>query len=222
MACVIDRRRALAALGCGALIAACPLSIEPPQLRTRRAEFTGVDGDDLQFRVELDAYNPNGFELAVRRLDARLVLDGHDAGSSVTSLSVSLPPMRWVPFTANVTVPRHGAPSYLLLPEWSPVVAYALEGRVTAEHQIAVRATFVHHDVLPREVFLRSASSTVNNMASSVLPGFGGVQMQEGSSSASSETGAPARASATVRSFAPDSGPPFSDAGSSALVRGRR
>jgi LEA14-like dessication related protein len=162
----------------GALGSACTISVEAPQLQAQSLEFTGIDGNGLTFRVVFNAYNPNMFDLNVSSLNAHLLLEGNDAGSSVTSVGAALPARRWVPVTANVTVPWSGAPAYLLTAASSPVVNYTLEGQVTVEHYLSVRASFSTSGSAPREFFLRGAMGSVNSVINSVLPGFGGVQVQ--------------------------------------------
>ncbi len=175
-----DRRKWLIAgalaLAAGAG-AGCSINVEAPQLQAQSMEFTGIDGNGLAFRVVFVAYNSNSFTLNLRNLEARLAIEGHDAGSSVTVLAADIPPGRWVPVTANVTMPWSGAPQHLLTLT-HPTVNYTLDGQVTVDHYISVRARFQTGGQMPREFFLRGATQTVNSMINSVLPGFGGVQVQ--------------------------------------------
>ena len=104
------RRRCLALGLAAALAAGCTISVEQPQIQVQSMEFTGVGGQGLTFRVTFIAYNSNTFTLRLRDLNARLILEGNDAGSSVTVLGAELPTGRWVPVTADVSVPWSGAP----------------------------------------------------------------------------------------------------------------
>ncbi len=80
--------------------------------------------------------------------------------------------------TANVSVPWNGAPAYLLSAAGSPMVNYTLRGQVTVEHYLSVRASFETQGQAPRQFFMQGAMNSVNSVINSVLPGFGGVQMQ--------------------------------------------
>ena len=129
-------------------------------------------------RVTFAAYNTNTFTLQLRDLQARLLLDGNDVGSSVTVLGAELPTGRWVPLTADVVVPWSGAPQYLLAAAANPTVAYTLDGHVTVDHYLSLRVPFQTSGTVPRSFFLSGATGTINSMINSVLPGFGGVQVQ--------------------------------------------
>jgi LEA14-like dessication related protein len=177
MARVTKRRAFLAVALLGALAGGC-IRVEAPQLQAQSMEFTGIDGNGLAFRVVFNAYNPNGYELNIRELSAQLTLDNNAAGSSVTALGVVLPPQRWVPVTASVVVPWNGAPAYLMAAAGSPTVSYTLQGTVVVEHYLSLRASFATRGTVAREFFLRGAAGSVNSMINSVLPGFGGVQVQ--------------------------------------------
>ncbi len=177
MARVTKRRAFLAMALLGALAGGC-IHVEAPQLQAQSMEFTGIDGNGLAFRVVFNAYNPNSYELNIRELNAQLTLDNNDAGSSVTAVGTVLPPQRWVPVTANVIVPWNGAPAYLMAAAGSPTVNYTLHGQVVVEHYLSLRASFTTSGSVPREFFLRGALGSVNSVINSVLPGFGGVQVQ--------------------------------------------
>jgi len=172
------RRRCLALGLAAALAAGCTISVEQPQIQVQTMEFTGVGNQGLTFRVTFIAYNSNTFNLRLRDLNARLILEGNDAGSSVTVLGAELPTGRWVPVTADVSVPWSGAPQYLLAAAANPTVNYTLDGHVTVEHYLSIRAPFQTSGTMPRSVLLGGATNTVNSMINSVLPGFGGVQVQ--------------------------------------------
>lgn len=178
MTSVINRRWALAAVLLGCASAAGCISVETPQIQVQSLNFTGIDGQGLQFHVVFNTYNPNGYNLNLQNLNARLILDGNDVGSSVTVVSAALPPQRWVPVSANVTVPWSGAPAWMLAAAGQPMVNYTIEGSVTVEHYLSIRASFTQSGQMPREFFMRGATNTVNQMINSVLPGFGGLQTQ--------------------------------------------
>lgn len=178
MARVTKRRAFLVMAVLGAFGSGCVISAEAPQLQAQSLEFTGIDGNGLAFRVVFNAYNPNAFDLNISSLNAHLYLEGNDAGSSVTAVGAALPARRWVPVTANVSVPWNGAPAYLMAAAGSPVVNYTLRGQVTVEHYLSIRASFETQGQAPREFFMRGAMNSVNSVINSVLPGFGGVQMQ--------------------------------------------
>lgn len=178
---VINRRSCLTLGLLGALAAldqGCAINVATPQIQVQNMEFTGVTNGGVAFRVTFVAYNSNTFSLNLRDLNAHLILEGNDAGSSVTVLGADLQPGRWVPVQADVTVPWQGMPQYLLAAAGNPNVNYTLEGQVTVEHYLSIRASFTTSGTVPRQVFLAGAANSVNSVINSVLPGFGGIQVQ--------------------------------------------
>lgn len=161
-----------------ALATACSITVEQPRIQVQGMEFTGISNQGLSFRVSLIAYNSNSFTLRLRDLNARLLLEGNDAGSAVTVLGAELPTGRWVPVSANVVVPWAGVPQYLLTAVANPNVNYTLDGNVTVDHYLSVRAPFQTSGTVPRAFFLGGAANTINSMVNSVFPGVGGIQVQ--------------------------------------------
>ena len=93
-----SRRQALylAAGACAlGLLGGCSrhrLRVEPPQFQARMAQVAGVDPSNVTLRVELVAYNPNGFELYAREILATLSLQGQQVASANIQLGQVLPP----------------------------------------------------------------------------------------------------------------------------------
>lgn len=158
----------------------CSVNVETPQLTPERMEWQGVDPGGVTMRVHFNAYNPNSFELPLRDLNAHLYLNDQDTGTAVTNLNIALPPRRWVPVTADVRVPWQGVPGMLLTAVTQPVIPYRLEGEVTAERYITVRASFVQQGTVEREFFTRSAGGVLGGAVNAVAPFLQGVQVQTG------------------------------------------
>lgn len=175
----LTRARFLSIAACALVAGAqgCTIHVETPQLAPRSMEFTGIDGAGLNLRVTFAAYNSNTFSLDLSDLEARLIIEGNDVGTSVTAVPFQLPPGRWVDVTANVRIPWNGAPASLLATASQPMVTYVLQGEVTVSHYLSVRAHFETQGTTPREFFMRGAAGAVNSVINSVLPGFGGVQV---------------------------------------------
>jgi LEA14-like dessication related protein len=138
-------------------------------------EFTGASAQGVTFRVTISAYNPNTFDLNLRDLNARLILDGNDVGSAVTVMGVSLPARNSIPVTTNVTIPWNGIPNTLMAAAMNPTVSYTLEGQVTVDHYLSIRASFATQGTVPRSIFLQGAMGSMGGMINSVLPGLGGM-----------------------------------------------
>ena len=55
---------------------------EPPKLTPKQASVTGVSLAGVELRLQMDATNPNGFDLSTRSVTAKVVLDGkYDVGN---------------------------------------------------------------------------------------------------------------------------------------------
>lgn len=64
----------------------------PPTLVPKEAKVVSVDLAGMDLRVTMDAHNPNGIDLAVRAVSARVLLDGtHDLGTVTMNRPITLP-----------------------------------------------------------------------------------------------------------------------------------
>ena len=171
------RHFVLAAAGLAALSAAgCTVTAEIPQIQARDLRFMSADPSGLTFQVEFIAYNTNTFTLDLENLRAHMLIEGNDVGAGVSAVSAQIPPGRWTPVSATMTIPWGGVPTSLLVAGGAPQLNYTLRGEVTVHHYVSIRAPFETHGTVPRDFFMRGATSTINNVINSVLPGFGNIQ----------------------------------------------
>lgn len=171
------RRHLLVALGLAALSSAgCTVTAEIPQIQARELRFTGVDAAGLTFQVDFIAYNTNTFTLDLHDLQARMIIEGNDIGAGVAAVAAQIPPGRWTPVSATMTIPWGGVPASLLVASGAPQLNYTLRGEVTVDHYVSIRAPFETHGTVARDFFMRGATNTINSVINSVLPGFGNVQ----------------------------------------------
>ena len=171
------RRHLLLALGLAGLSSVgCTVTAEIPQIQARELRFTGIDGAGLTFQVDFIAYNTNTFTLNLHDLRAHMIIEGNDIGAGVSAVAAQIPPGRWTPVSATMTIPWGGVPASLLVASGAPQLNYTLRGEVTVEHYLSIRAPFETHGTVARDFFMRGATNTINNVINSVLPGFGNVQ----------------------------------------------
>lgn len=171
------RHLLLAAAGLAALApVGCTVTAEVPQIQARDVRFTGVDPAGLTFQVDFIAYNTNTFTLDLENLRARMLIEGNDVGAGVSAVSAQIPPGRWTPVSATMTIPWSGVPASLLVASGAPQLRYTLRGEVTVHRFISVRAPFETQGTVARDFFMRGAAHTINSVINSVLPGFGNVQ----------------------------------------------
>jgi hypothetical protein len=171
------RHLLLAAAGLAALSAAgCTVTAEIPQIQARELRFMSADPGGLTFQVDFIAFNTNTFTLDLENLQARMTIEGNDLGAGLAAVSAQIPPGRWTPVTATMTIPWGGVPASLLVAGGAPTLHYTLQGEVTVHHYVSIRAPFTTQGTVQRDFFMRGAASTINNVINSVLPGFGNVQ----------------------------------------------
>lgn len=127
---MIDRRRILSLL-CGAsllAIGACKKP-QPPQLIPQSAKVTNVDLAGIDLRVTFDAYNPNTYDLSVRRVSAHVVLDGKfDLGTVTADQPISLPAGKRILIEVPLAVRWNGASALGGLGAVKKAVPYEVDG----------------------------------------------------------------------------------------------
>lgn len=84
--------RRFAWLACALSLSACSKP-EPPKITPRSATVTTVDARGLGMKLELDAYNPNGFPLVARSVSGTLTLGegGAELGKATSTPNGSIP-----------------------------------------------------------------------------------------------------------------------------------
>lgn len=171
------RHLLLVAAGLAALAApGCTVTAEIPQIQARDLRFMSADPSGLTFQVDFIAFNTNTFTLDLHDLRARMFIEGQDIGAGVSAVAAQIPPGRWTPVSATMTIPWGGVPASLLVASGAPQLNYTLQGEVTVDHYVSIRAPFQTQGTVARDFFMRGATGAINNVINSVLPGFGNIQ----------------------------------------------
>lgn len=138
---------------------------QPPRLTPRAASVASVSATGLQLNVELDAHNPNGIDLTVRRVDVDVTLGGQALGRSSVTESLRLVAGRSVPMRVTVSAGWRDLPGILAASMLNENIPYRLEGtaRVGGE-RLNVDVPFRMESTLPRRILLEAAGNTVNGM----------------------------------------------------------
>jgi LEA14-like dessication related protein len=102
-------RRLAPALATAALLALAPASspaamVTPPQVTLQSIDSMVATPDGAQARLTLLVRNPNGFAVAVKALDYRLVVDGGNASSGAVAQPVTLPAGATTPVAIDVRI----------------------------------------------------------------------------------------------------------------------
>lgn len=129
---VIRRRRLFSLLAGAALLGGgvpgCKKP-EPPQLVPQSAKVMNVDLAGIDLRVTFDAYNPNSYDLSVRRVTGHVVLDGRfDLGTVTADQPISLPAQKRVLIEVPLVVRWNGASALGGLGAVKKAVPYEVDG----------------------------------------------------------------------------------------------
>lgn len=92
---------ALASLCAGPTLAAKPM---PPEVSLQSIDSMVATPDGAKARLTLRVRNPNDFDVAVKALDYRLVVDGGNASSGAVAQPVTLPAGATTPVVLDVRI----------------------------------------------------------------------------------------------------------------------
>jgi LEA14-like dessication related protein len=102
---------------------------QPPQLTPKEAKVTSVDLAGFEMRVKMEAFNPNGFELSVQSVVARVVVDGtHDLGTVTAPQPFSLPASARTVIDVPLVVKWKGAVNFASLATSKRPIPYTVDG----------------------------------------------------------------------------------------------
>lgn len=115
----------------GALAAGCEKP-QQPQLTPKEAQVTSVDLTGFDMKVKMDAYNPNGFDLAIRTVVARIVVDGNqDLGTVTSSQLFTLPAKARTTIDVPMAVKWKNMQVLVTLASAKKPVPYTVDGTAT-------------------------------------------------------------------------------------------
>ncbi len=129
---MITRRALLPlVLGAAALAVGVPACKKPlpPQLSPQSAKVLNVDLAGIDLRVTFDAFNPNAYDLSVRRVTAHVVIDGKlDLGTVTADQPISLPAGKRILIEVPIQVRWNGASALGAVGAVKKVVPYEVDG----------------------------------------------------------------------------------------------
>jgi LEA14-like dessication related protein len=103
-----------------------------PQLTPQEAKVTSVDMTGLDLRVKMDAFNPNGFPLAVRKITAHVVVDGsHDLGTVTIPQPIDLPAKAHTTVDVPMKVEWESVASLVAMTSAKRPLGYVVDGTAT-------------------------------------------------------------------------------------------
>lgn len=167
-----------AALTAGALAALAAVGVcgctkpKPPQLTPKEAAVTAVDIGGFDMRVKLDAFNPNGFDIAVRSIVAHVILDGtQDLGTVTASQPITLPANAHTLIDVPMNVKWKGIGGLASLAQARKPVPYTVDGTATVGGEsLNVDLPFKLEGKITPEQVQQAAAKSLKGIPG--LPGF--------------------------------------------------
>src|SRR5437899_11169179 len=78
---------------------------EPPKLVPKSATVTAASLGGIDMRLQMDAFNPNGFDLSAQRVTAKVTLDAkYDVGLVTANTAITLPAGKSTPLDVPIAV----------------------------------------------------------------------------------------------------------------------
>lgn len=133
----MTRRSFLVAIVSLAAVVASSASVacskpQPPQLTPEQAKVTAVDMNGFDMTVKMDAFNPNGFELAVQSVVAHVIVDGNqDLGTVTASKPIVLPASAHTAIDVPMNVKWKNATGFATIATSRRPVPYTVDGTAT-------------------------------------------------------------------------------------------
>ncbi len=151
-------------------LGACGGSTQVPTVMPQSTQITGVVTNGLSMSMDMRVHNPNGYNLTLYALRARVSAQGRDLGTVESGASLVLTAGQWTPFASQVVVPWGDLPGLAASAVLSPAIPYHVEGRVMVRGPggYTVRVPFEMDGEIPRSMLLRSPGI----IPAGIIPGF--------------------------------------------------
>jgi LEA14-like dessication related protein len=121
----------LFALAFAAILSACSKP-KPPEITPKRAKVTAVTPAGIELLAEMEATNPNGVDLVIESVTAKMTIDTtFDVGTVTVPKTVTLPSKKATPMDVPMTVKWTDMAAMAKLAASNRDVPYDVEGKVT-------------------------------------------------------------------------------------------
>ncbi len=149
----MQRRAFLFALAAVPLVLACEKP-KPPTLVVVKAQVTGVDARGMTLSVQVQATNPNDFDLVVSSFAGALTLEGKPAGNLALVRPITLTPGAARPLEVPLSLTWNDAGAIALLAISGKDLTYTFDGlatvggsKITLPIPIAAKGTIPNKDI---------------------------------------------------------------------------
>jgi LEA14-like dessication related protein len=145
---------------------------QAPQLTPQQAKVTAVDATGFDMTVKMDAFNPNGYELAVQSVVAHVLVDGNqDLGTVTASKPIALPASAHTVIEVPMNVKWKNAAGFAAIAASRRPVPYTLDGTATVGgHSLNVDVPFKLQGTITAEQLQQAGLKSLQG-----IPGLQGL-----------------------------------------------
>jgi LEA14-like dessication related protein len=148
---------------------------KPPQLTPKEVIVTDVSLRGFDMRVKMDAFNPNGFDIAVRAITAHVMLGGtQDLGTVTVTQPMSLPAKAHALIDVPLNVKWMGLVGLGSLAQAQKPIPYTVDGVATfGGESLNVDLPFkLAGEITPEQIRQAAAKSLQGIPALQAIPGL--------------------------------------------------
>jgi LEA14-like dessication related protein len=145
---------------------------EPPSLVPKSATITAMSLGGMDLRLQLDAFNPNGFDLTAQRVTAKVTLDGkYDVGVVTANTALMLPGGKSTPLDVPIAVTWSDAAQLATLAAANRPIPYVVNGTAAiGGEKLNVDVPFRIDGVLTPEQLKRAVMKSLPMLPPGLLP----------------------------------------------------
>jgi len=145
-----------------------------PQLTPKEVAVTAVDVAGFDMRVKMDAFNPNGFDIAVRSIVAHVIVDGtQDLGTVTASQPITLPANAHTLIDVPMNVKWKGIGGLATIAQARRPVPYTVDGKATVGGEsLNVDLPFTLQGQITPEQVQQAAMKSLQAIPGLQLPGM--------------------------------------------------
>jgi LEA14-like dessication related protein len=145
---------------------------KPPELAPKEVTIASVDLRGFDFRLKLDAFNPNGFPLSVKSVAAHVVVDGNqDLGTVTGTQPISLPPNAHTTLDVPLNVKWTNIGTVLTIAAARRPVPFVIDGLATVGGDtLTVDVPFTLRGTMTPEQLQQATTKSIQN-----IPGLSGL-----------------------------------------------
>ncbi len=144
---------------------------QPPTLTPKKASVTSVSLSGIDLNLDLDATNPNGFDVAVQSIDASVTLDGNPMGTTKVSEAIDLPSKATTPVTVPLSIPWSNMGPLAGLATSGKDVTYEVQGTAAiGSAKLNVTVPFAAKGTIPHDQLVKATMRSLPTIPGLTAP----------------------------------------------------